>query len=73
MHDGRFATLEEVIEHYDNGVQNSDGLDNRLRVQGGAVRRLNLNDQERQALVDFLRTLTDTVFISEEKFANPFR
>jgi cytochrome c peroxidase len=33
MHDGRFATLEEVVEHY-IGVQMSATLDNRLRTQG---------------------------------------
>lgn len=72
MHDGRFATLGEVIDHYDTGVQNSPDLDNRLRVQGGQVRRLNLNAQERQGLIDFLITLTDNNFIVDEKYADPF-
>ncbi|MGB0879275.1 MAG: cytochrome-c peroxidase [Polaribacter sp.] len=71
MHDGRFATLTEVINHYDTGVQNSADLDNRLR-QGNGVRRLNLNNQERQGLIDFLNTLTDNNFIADEKFADPF-
>jgi len=71
MHDGRFATLGEVIDHYDDGVQNSQFLDNRLR-QGNGVRRLNLNGQERQALIDFLITLTDNNFITDEKFSDPF-
>lgn len=71
MHDGRFATLGEVIDHYDDGVQNSQFLDNRLR-QGNGVRRLNLNGQERQALIDFLIALTDNNFITDEKFSNPF-
>ena len=73
MHDGRFQTLMEVVEHYNSGVQNSATLDNRLQVQGNNVRRLNLSDQEKQALVDFLETLTDPTFISDEKFSNPFR
>ena len=72
MHDGRFATLGEVIDHYDTGVQNSADLDNRLRVQGGQVRRLNLTPTERQALIDFLLTLTDTNFITDEKYSDPF-
>jgi cytochrome c peroxidase len=71
MHDGRFATLAEVIQHYNNGVQNSQFLDNRLR-QGNGVRRLNLTPQESQALVDFLNTLTDNNFITDEKFSDPF-
>ncbi len=80
MHDGRFATLREVVEFYNNGVQNSPGLDNRLRVGGGGrggnnngnVRRLNLNGQEIDALVAFLNTLTDESFLTDEKFSNPF-
>ena len=50
MHDGRFATLGEVIDHYNNGVQNSNDVDNRLIVGNNQVRRLNLNPAERQAL-----------------------
>lgn len=71
MHDGRFATLEEVVEHYNSGVQNSADLDGRLR-QGNGVRRLNLTEVEKQALVDFLKTLTDKEFIFDEKFSDPF-
>lgn len=80
MHDGRFATLEEVIEHYNSGVQAHPNLSPQLRQGGGGgpgnnneqPRRLNLNDQEKIALVDFLKTLTDFSFIQEEKYANPF-
>jgi len=71
MHDGRFATLLEVVEHYDNGVQNNPNLDNRL-TQGNNVRRLNLSNADKQALVDFLNTLTDEEFINDEKYGNPF-
>ena len=72
MHDGRFATLGDVVDHYDNGIQNSNDLDNRLRVAGGQVRRLNLTPAERQGLIDFLMTLTDNNFISDEKYSDPF-
>lgn len=72
MHDGRFETLDQVIGFYDRGIQNNQNLDNRLRTNNGAVRRMNLNPQERQALVTFLRTLTDDDFITNEKFSNPF-
>ncbi|VXC27017.1 cytochrome-c peroxidase [Maribacter litoralis] len=71
MHDGRFETLEDVIEHYNSGVQNNPNLDNRL-TQGNNVRRLNLSDDDKQALVDFLNTLTDDEFVNDEKYANPF-
>ncbi|WP_233268500.1 cytochrome-c peroxidase [Cellulophaga sp. L1A9] len=71
MHDGRFETLEEVVEHYNSGVQDNPNLDNRL-TQGNNVRRLNLSEADKQALVDFLNTLTDDTFINDEKYASPF-
>lgn len=72
MHDGRFLSLAQVIEHYNSGIRNSEDLDNRLRVRG-RVRRLNLSNQEKQAMIDFLITLTDNNFITDEKFSNPFK
>jgi cytochrome c peroxidase len=72
MHDGRFTTLEQVIEHYNSGVQNSQNLDNRLRRENG-VRRLNLSNAVKIALKDFLLTLTDHVFLTDEKFSSPFK
>lgn len=73
MHDGRFATLEEVVDHYDSGVQNSTTLDNRLSNRNNSPVRLNLSDEEKAALVAFMKTLTDTELIQDEKFSNPFR
>ena len=49
-------------------------LDNRLRLPiGGPPRRLNLSAADKQALVAFLGTLTDTAFAADPKFASPFR
>lgn len=73
MHDGRFATLEEVVQHYDNGVQNGPALDQRLRGPGGQPLRLNLGPGDRAALVAFLRTLTDTQLAVDPGFTDPFR
>lgn len=72
MHDGRFATLEEVVEHYDSGIQRSPGLDNRLRGRGGSPVRLNLSAAERAALVAFLNTLTDSTLATDPRWADPF-
>lgn len=74
MHDGRFLTLEEVVEHYNSGVQPHPNLSNQLRANGQAntPRRLNLSTADKQALVAFLKTLTDTEFIKDSRFANPF-
>jgi cytochrome c peroxidase len=67
MHDGRFATLEEVIDHYSTGVQRHPNLNGRLR------RRLNFTSEQKAALVAFLKTLSDTKFITNPKFSDPFQ
>src|SRR5205085_5954661 len=58
MHDGRFATLEEVVEFYNSGVVNNPNLSPPLRTPNGAL-RLNLTSGQKAALVAFLKTLTD--------------
>jgi cytochrome c peroxidase len=62
MHDGRFATLEQVVEHYSAGVKRSATLDPNLakHPDGG----LHLSAEDQHALVAFLRTLTDEKFLS---------
>lgn len=56
MHDGRFATLEEVVEHYSSGVQRSPTLDPNLAKH--PANGLNLATADKAALVAFLKTLT---------------
>jgi cytochrome c peroxidase len=72
MHDGRFASLDEVVAFYDSGVRASAQLDPRLRGPDGAPRRLGLDDAERAALVAFLGALTDSSFLTSPRFADPF-
>jgi cytochrome c peroxidase len=72
MHDGRFTTLAEVVDFYDQGVQAGSALDARLR-QGDRPQRLHLSAEDRAALVAFLLTLSDSKFTTDERFANPFR
>ena len=58
MHDSRFATLDKVIDHYDHGIKSSDPLDPNLAKHpshGG----LGLSDEDKQALVAFLKALSD--------------
>ncbi len=68
MHDGRFSTLEEVVEFYNSDVQDTPALDESLRnpVQ------LGLTPVQLQQLVAFLNTLTDDVFLTSDLFSNPF-
>lgn len=71
MHDGRFATLDDVIAFYSSGIQDAPSLDPRLR-QGALPLRLNLSPVDREALKAFLMTLTDNELITDEKFSDPF-
>jgi cytochrome c peroxidase len=73
MHDGRFKTLEEVIEHYNSGVKNHPNLSPPLRLPDNGVRRLNLNQNQKDALVAFLKTLSDPTMLGDEKFSTPFK
>lgn len=66
MHDGRFATLEAVLEHYSSGGTNHPNRD--VRIQP-----LHLTASEKGALLAFLRTLTDPDFLVDPKFSDPFR
>lgn len=72
MHDGRFQTLSEVIEHYNSGIQNHRNLDNALRGPDGQPVRFNLTDAQKSAMEAFLLTLTDQNFLADEKFGDPF-
>jgi cytochrome c peroxidase len=72
MHDGRFATLAEVVDFYDHGVQQGPALDGRL-LQRGRPQRLNLSAADRAALVAFLMTLNDPVLTTDPRFSDPFR
>jgi cytochrome c peroxidase len=60
MHDGRFKTLDEVVEHYDHGVQRSETLDPNIAKH--PVSGMALTAEEKAALVAFLKTLSDPLF-----------
>jgi cytochrome c peroxidase len=72
MHDGRFTSLAQVVEHYNSGVQASATLDQRLRGPNGVPKRLNLTQAEKDALVAFLGTLTDSTFLKDPRLSSPF-
>ena len=69
MHDGRFTTLEEVIEHYNFGGHDSPTVDPLMKYVGVG---LLLIDQEKANLKAFLLTLSDEEFINNSNFSNPF-
>ena len=65
MHDGRFSTLEEVIEHYNSGGNHSSTVDPLMKKLGVG---LELTNQEKQDLIAFLKTLSDSEFITNPVF-----
>lgn len=73
MHDGRFATLEDVIDHYSEGIANNPNLDNRLREANGQPREMNISAHEKQAIIAFLRSLSDESVITDPRFSDPFK
>lgn len=69
MHDGRFATLDEVIDHYSEGLQNSPTIDPLMKkVDEGGVQ---LTEQDKSDLKAFLMSLTDQDFVNNPDFQNP--
>jgi cytochrome c peroxidase len=94
MHDGRFGTLEEVVEFYNSGIQYHPQLSQTLRthgngglfnlgptidpayevmVNGTIPLRMFMTQAEKNALVAFMRTLTDYELMGDPKFSDPFR
>lgn len=70
MHDGRFITLAQVLDHYANGVKSSPSLDASL-VQANAKTGISLTSDEKTAIIAFLTALTDYKFTSNKDFSNP--
>lgn len=65
MHDGRFATLEEVLDHYASG---GHGVEN----EDPNITGFTLTERQRDALLAFLRTLTDESLTTDPRFSDPF-
>lgn len=74
MHDGRFETLEEVLDHYSEHIKTSPTLSPFLRNASGeqGVYGLQFKREEKEDIIRFLNLLTDTTFISNPLFADPF-
>lgn len=70
MHDGRFETLEEVIDHYNSGIKESSTADPAIvfTKQTGLM----LTTQDKADLIAFLKTLTDEEFLNSDALKDPF-
>ena len=74
MHDGRFNTLEEVVSHYNEHVKQSNTLSPFLQNNSNDLnnKSLALTLHEKTDLVAFLNMLTDSSFVTDKRFSNPF-
>lgn len=71
MHDGRFNTLEEVIEHYSTGIRYENStIHPQLAAHGGV--QMNLSETQKADLVAYLKSMTDSSFLVNPKYSNPF-
>ena len=67
MHDGRFGTLESVLNHYASGVTNSPTLDPLLTVN--STLGIPLTPDEKLKIIAFLKTLTDNQYLTDTRFS----
>ncbi len=66
MHNAKFWTLKEVLDHYDNGVKDSPTLDPLLK--NNSKPGIELTEEEKEKIIDFLQTLSDFEFIADSRF-----
>ncbi|MFM7671279.1 MAG: cytochrome c peroxidase [Bacteroidota bacterium] len=85
MHDGRYKTLEQVVNFYSDSIKPHPNLDGFLRkILPGTIdpnnhtcdtcppRIIRYTDTEKRALIAFLKTMTDTVLTTDARWSNPF-
>jgi len=71
MHDGRFTTLEQVINHYSDSVHyENPSIHPQMSAHSGI--QLNLSQQQKDDLLAYLLTMTDTAFLNNPEYSNPF-
>ena len=72
-------TLDEVMNHYSEGINSSDNLDPRLRQSDAsntgtvAAKQFHITSSDKQAMIAFLNSLTDSGITTDPKFSNPFK
>jgi cytochrome c peroxidase len=71
MHDGRYTTLQQVIGHYSDSLKYSPNVDV-INLQHFPERGLHIDSAGKANLLAFLNALTDTTFLHNPAFSNPF-
>ncbi len=77
MHFGNFSTLEMVLDNYSTNIQPSETLDKLLYMSNeiigsGEPLGIRLTENEKKAIIAFLKTLTDYKFLNDSRFDNPY-
>jgi len=73
MHDGRFNTLEEVVDHYSNNIKAHQNLSRDLIDDEYQPKRFNFSEEDKNNLVAFMHTFTDEEFLTAERYSDPFK
>jgi len=72
MHDGRFESIDDVLDHYSAGIEMSSDLHPFLRDESAGPRKFNFSTEERDDLLAFFKTLDDPAFLVDPKYSDPF-
>ncbi len=72
MHDGRFKTLEEVLDHYSEGVKISRNVDP-LITKRYIGKNPKITEEDKRLIIIFLKTLSDSDFVNNKELSNPFK
>ncbi|HNP47519.1 MAG TPA: cytochrome c peroxidase [Bacteroidia bacterium] len=72
MHDGRFATLHSVLDHYASSIAAHPNLEPILKDINGDPIRMNIPETDKQDIISFLNTMTDYALLSDPSLSNPF-
>lgn len=68
MHDGRFPTLRDVLDHYDSGMVQTQNLDEMFIQENGSL-GISLSETEKDQIIAYLNTLTDDNFLLDNRFS----
>jgi cytochrome c peroxidase len=71
MHDGRFSNIEQVLDHYSDGVKKSASTDPLVMKKNNNTPGIPLSSNDKQKIIAFLATLTDSSFITHPQLVKP--
>jgi len=72
MHDGRFNTLEEVVDHYSSNIEPHENLSFALK-DGNKAKQFNFSQEDKKNLIEFMGTFIDQEFLTAERYSDPFK